>query len=75
MAVMTSVYTPGWRSKVKEPPASERTVVSGRPAALDPAYTATGMPPSIGGTFTVVTVGQSAERLPAAVLLHDCVVP
>jgi hypothetical protein len=32
-------------------------------------------PPSIGATFTVVTVGQAAERLPAAVLLHDCVVP
>jgi hypothetical protein len=31
--------------------------------------------PSIGATFTVVTVGQAAERLPAAVLLHDCVVP
>lgn len=33
------------------------------------------VPPSIGGAFTVVTVGQTAERLPAAVLLHDCVVP
>ena len=33
------------------------------------------VPPSIGATFTVATVGQAAERLPAAVLLHDCVVP
>jgi hypothetical protein len=33
------------------------------------------VPPTVGATFTVVTVGQAAERLPAAVLLHDCVVP
>ena len=33
------------------------------------------VPPSIGATFTVVTVGEAAERLPAAVLLHDCFVP
>ena len=31
--------------------------------------------PSIGAPFTVVTVGQAAERLPTAVQLHDCVVP
>jgi hypothetical protein len=31
--------------------------------------------PSVGATFTVVTVGQAAERLPAGVVLHDCVVP
>ena len=29
----------------------------------------------VGETFTVLTVGQAAERLPAAVLLHDCSVP
>jgi hypothetical protein len=31
--------------------------------------------PRIGETFTVVTAGQAAERLPSAVQLHDCVVP
>jgi len=31
--------------------------------------------PRVGETFTVVTAGQAAERLPSAVLLHDCVVP
>jgi hypothetical protein len=31
--------------------------------------------PRVGETFTVLTVGQAAERLPAAVLLRDCVVP
>jgi hypothetical protein len=29
----------------------------------------------VGETFTVLTVGQAAERLPAAVLLRGCVVP
>ena len=33
------------------------------------------VPPAVGRRFTVVTVGQAAERLPAAVLLRDCVVP
>jgi hypothetical protein len=33
------------------------------------------VPPAVGATFTMVTVGQAAERLPTAVLLHDCVVP
>jgi hypothetical protein len=31
--------------------------------------------PRVGDTITVVTVGQAAERLPSAVLLHDCIVP
>jgi hypothetical protein len=31
--------------------------------------------PRVGETFTVLTVGQAAERLPAGVLLRDCVVP
>jgi hypothetical protein len=31
--------------------------------------------PRVGETFTVLTVGQAAERLPAAVLLRGCVVP
>jgi hypothetical protein len=31
--------------------------------------------PRVGETFTVVTAGQAAERLPSAVLLYDCVVP
>ncbi len=31
--------------------------------------------PRVGQTFTVLTLGQAAERLPAAVLLRDCVVP
>ena len=31
--------------------------------------------PRLGETFTVLTVGQAAERLPAAVLLRGCVVP
>jgi hypothetical protein len=31
--------------------------------------------PRVGQTFTVLTVGQAAERLPAGVLLHDCVIP
>lgn len=31
--------------------------------------------PRVGETFAVLTVGQAAERLPAAVLLRGCVVP
>ncbi|HEY5387891.1 MAG TPA: hypothetical protein VIL79_08305 [Thermoleophilia bacterium] len=31
--------------------------------------------PRVGERFTVLTVGQAAERLPSVVLLHDCVVP
>ena len=31
--------------------------------------------PRVGETFTVLTVGQAAERLPAGVRLHDCVIP
>jgi len=31
--------------------------------------------PRVGQAFTVLTVGQAAERLPAAVLLRGCVVP
>jgi len=31
--------------------------------------------PRVGETLTVLTVGQAAERLPAGVLLHDCVIP
>ncbi len=36
---------------------------------------ATPAAPQVGQTFTVLAVGQAAERLPAGVLLHDCVVP
>ena len=31
--------------------------------------------PHAGETFTVLTVGQAAERLPTGVRLHDCVIP
>jgi hypothetical protein len=31
--------------------------------------------PRVGETFTVLTVGRAAERLPAGVRLHDCVIP
>ena len=31
--------------------------------------------PGVGETLTVLTVGQAAERLPAGVRLHDCVIP
>ena len=31
--------------------------------------------PHVGETLTVLTVGQAAERLPAGVVLHDCVIP
>ena len=31
--------------------------------------------PHVGETFTVLTVGQAAERLPAGVRLNDCVIP
>jgi hypothetical protein len=31
--------------------------------------------PRVGETLTVLTVGQAAERLPAGVVLHDCVIP
>jgi len=31
--------------------------------------------PRVGETFTVLTVGQAAQRLPAGVLLRGCVVP
>jgi hypothetical protein len=31
--------------------------------------------PRVGQTFTVLSVGQAAERLPAGVMLRDCVIP
>jgi hypothetical protein len=31
--------------------------------------------PRVGETFTVLTVSQAAERLPAGVRLNDCVIP
>jgi hypothetical protein len=31
--------------------------------------------PQVGQTFTVLAAGPDAERLPAGVMLHDCIVP